>query len=148
MLGGRLIGDSTDGLNGKVLLGWIDFNTIATGTSDLMVDLARDSEKFVHFAGLPSGESQDPSRDGLPVNLGWIYVGDDACEADLDSSFAVDAIDADLFRTNFADPTGCLVAGRLCVADMNGDGTVDAIDADLFRGDFGRNAFDRPCPQP
>jgi len=146
MIGGRLIGDSTTGLGPEVLLGWIDFNPIANGSTNVSVDLAHNNTTFVNFAGLPSGDSQDPGS--LPANLGWIYVGADACEADYNADFKVDAIDADGFRNDFGDTT-CLGLGNICLADMNGDGKVDAIDADLFRGDFGRTETgSNSCPQP
>jgi len=146
MIGGRLIGDSTTGLGPQVLLGWIDFNPVANGSTNLSVDLAHNTASFVNFAGLPSGDSQDPGS--LPSNLSWIYVGDDACEADYNADFKVDALDASQFRSDFG-AADCLNPGNICLADGNGDGKVDALDASIFRGDFGRpDTGTNSCPQP
>jgi len=83
MIGGRLMGTTTSGLSGKVLLGWIDFAAIGNGSSNLHVDLGRynpqEGETYDNFVNL-DGTVDEPTN--VPANLGAIYVKADACECD------------------------------------------------------------------
>lgn len=77
MIGGHLyenrqIGISTQGLSGKVLLGWIDFRANALGTSDIYIDLAKyhpqhPAKRFDNFVNLNTNVDE-------PTNLGDVGV--------------------------------------------------------------------------
>jgi len=97
----RQTAHATQGLSGKVLLGWIDFRGKAVGISHLHVDLAKyhprhPEERFDNFVDL-SGNVDEPTTLG---DLGQISVVSDT-EYDGDSDGMPDAweqqiVDADL----------------------------------------------------
>lgn len=141
MKGGRLIGPgtTTDGLNGTVLLGWIDFNTVGNGSTSLNVALAEihpndPDDTFDNFVTL-NGTVEDPA--GLPADLSWVYVGDNACEGNLNGDNTVDILDFTAIGAEFGR-IDCNNAGNICLSDFNGDGTVDILDLQTAGADFGR----------
>jgi len=144
MIGGRIIGTTTQGLNGRILLGLIDFTTIANGTSDLNVDLGRyhpqhPDKTYDNFVNL-GGSIDEPTNKGS--DLGKICVADNICQADLNIDGVTDMQDWLVFgddwgRTNCDDPLL-----ETCECDINGDGTCDMQDWLKFGEDWGRT----DCP--
>lgn len=145
MFGGRLIGTSTTGLTGQVILGWIDFDCIGSGNSSLVVDLAKENPNpgatFVNFARL-DGTADEPTNTGTIV--GQVCVRTDACEGNIDGDIVVGPGDVGLLRLDFAR-NDCLADGKACAADIDSDGVVGPGDVGLLRTDFARN--DCGCPQ-
>lgn len=146
LMGGRLMGPgaSTAGLTGKVLLGWIDFSTVGNGSTYLNVSLAKEHpnhpvDTFDNFVTL-TGAVEDPA--GLPANPSWMYVGADACEANLNGDDRVNIADVNILRSEFGR-IDCNNSGQLCLADLNGDGRVNVSDVTILNSDFGRIN----CPQ-
>jgi hypothetical protein len=143
MIGGRLIGPSTTGLSGKVLLGWITFTTVGDGTAALKVDLAKyhpnnPSQTFDNFVNLDRTIDEPTNKN---TDLGWIYVGANACEADFDGNQSINFADLAKIRTEFGR-TDCNQPGKLCYGDINGDGAVNFTDLAITRSEFGRT----DCP--
>ena len=143
MIGGNLNGESTTGLNGKVFLGWIIFDTIANGTSNLYVDLAKyhpenPTKTFNNFVKL-DGTIDEPTNAGN--NLGVICVADDVCHADITGDGAADMQDWLKFGENWGQ-TDCDEASEYCECDLNGDGACDMQDWLRFGEDWGRT----DCP--
>jgi hypothetical protein len=102
MIGGRLTGSSTQGLSGKVLLGWIVFEAIGNGVSRLNVDLGKyhpehSNKTFVNFAKLDQS-TDEPSN--VSADLGVICVLNNACYADTDGDNDVDQTDWDPMLCN------------------------------------------------
>jgi len=133
MIGGRLIGTSTTGLSGKVLLGWIDFTAVGSGESALTVDLAKyhpnhPAKKFDNFVRL-SGQVDEPEN--LPEVLGYIYAGSDACECDLNSDKSCNILDYQLFIQKWGSKT-CHDAKTFCACDLNNDGSCNILDYQIF----------------
>ena len=137
MLGGRLTGNSTVGLSGKVLLGWIVFVADALGESALTIDLAQPIPTFVNFADT-SGNQLDPVN--LPQSIGSICVVANACYADTDGDNDADMTDALNFRNAF--PSNFPSPNYNPSADFDGDGDIDQTDALSFRNGFPRT----DCP--
>jgi len=99
MMGGRLIGNTTTGLSGKVLLGYVDFVAVANGRSDLVVDRfayhpEQPTKTFDNFVKL-NGSVDEPKN--LRGTLGSIYIVDDACECNLNSDARCSLPDYNLF---------------------------------------------------
>ncbi len=145
MIGGRVIGTATTGLSGKVLLGWIDFTAVGNGTANLTVDLAKyhpndPTDKFDNFVNL-DGTVDEPVNKG--TDAGWIYVGDDACEPDINSDGRVNVSDLLVMKGEFGR-IDCNDPGQSCTADINGDGRVNVSDLLIMKGEFGR--IDCPVP--
>ncbi len=143
MIGGHLTGSSTAGLNGKILLGWIVFEAIANGTSNLHVDLAKyghDGPSNKTFDNFVNVDKTVDEPTNVPGDLGVICVIANACEGDVNSDGVVNAGDTFLFRKALPSQFGgdnyspCL--------DMNGDGVINAGDTFIFRHDLPRN----DCP--
>jgi len=144
MIGGRLTGSSTQGLSGKVLLGWIVFEAIANGTTQLNIDLGKyhpdPGETFVNFATLDQG-ADEPTN--IPADLGAICVIYNACYADQDGDGDVDAVDK--LKHRLAAPSTFPSANYNPAADIDADGDVDATDKLRFR--LGSPRSDCPvCP--
>jgi len=141
MLGGRITGASTSGMTGSVLLGWIDFLTVGSGSTYLSIDLAKyhpnhPSNTFANFVSL-AGVVQDPDSTALPQNACWVYVGEDACEANLNGDDRINVTDLGILKSEFGK-INCNEAGQLCVADLNYDGRVNVTDLGILKGEFGR----------
>jgi len=143
MIGGRLTGSSTQGLSGKVLLGWIVFEAIDNGVSLLNVDLGKyhpehPSETFVNFAKLDQSADQPTN---VPDDLGAICVIDSACYADQDGDGDVDM--ADSLKHRLAAPSIFPLSSNYNpAADIDADGDVDMADKLRFRLGSPRN----DCP--
>jgi len=114
LIGGRLIGTTTEGLTGRVLLGTITFKGLVNSKTDLKVDLGRyhpnhPADTFDNFVRLaPTGGEVDE-----PTNLNV-------------SSY----------------PTSGAVLGTVCVkftGDANGDGVVNILDKVAVRNAFGQS---------
>lgn len=143
MIGGRLIGTATNGLNGKVLLGWIVFNCVGNGVANITVDLAKyhpshPTQRFDNFVNL-NGTVDEPTN--ANTVLGWIYVGDNACEGNLNADARVNVSDLNLLKAEFGR-NDCSQPGKNCVGDINVDGRVNVADLNLLKAEFGRN----DCP--
>lgn len=145
-IGGHFTGAGTVGLNGSVLLGWIDFQAkdSMTGSSDLTVSLAYDNPGYLHFVKA-NGSPDEPQN--IPAVLSTIYVGADACEGDITglagvADNAVNFLDLGLMKSKFFDNCGELPLGQVCTADLNGDGSVNFLDLGLMKADF----FRTDCP--
>ena len=116
MIGGRLIGTSTTGLSGKVLLGSIIFKTVQIGSSNISVDLGKyhpdhPSKTFDNFVNL-DGSVDEPANLG---DVGAIHV-----LSDIDDDGLSDTYEENVTGT---DPL---------LADTDGDGiTDDAEDMDF-----------------
>ena len=98
MFGGRLTGLSTQGLDGKVLLGWIDFETVGIGDSNLNVDLAKyhpehPAKKFDNFVDYNGGTPLVDEPTNVPGDLGAICARNNACEYDLNLDGVVNGLD-------------------------------------------------------
>ena len=114
MIGGHLYenmqtGVSTQGLSGKVLLGWIDFKAKALGSSDLYVGLARyhpqhPAKTFDNFVSLNTGVDE-------PTNLGDLGVISVISDSDGDGL-------SDTYEENVTGTDPLL-------ADTDGDGIMD-----------------------
>lgn len=117
LIGGRLIGTTTEGLDGGVLLGTVTFKSLANGNSDLTADLGRyhpnhPTDTFDNFVKLTptGGEVDEPTN--LNVNL---YIGSGA------------------------------VLGTICVkipGDADGNGVVNILNKVVVRNDFGQGGPD------
>ncbi len=142
IIGGRLMGSATNGLSGKVLLGWIVFDAIGTGNSSLNVDLAKyhpndPTETFDNFVQL-DGTVDEPAN--VPGDLGSVCVlTSGACTADVNDNGYTDAVDFSMLRVamgkGFPDP----VYNVKC--DFNANGYVDSVDFAIMRSMMGK-----PCP--
>ena len=154
MIGGHLVGTSTTGLglngsnqNGKVLLGWILFEAVSNGTSDLTVDLAKyhpnqaqTGETFDNFVNL-DGSVDEPGN--VPAVLGRIAVMEGACQSNLTGpDEIVNFADLSVLKNNFFTSCSTLSPGEMCLGDLNGDGLVNFGDLALMKTDF----FRSDCP--
>jgi len=145
MIGGH--GPSSAGLDGKVLLGWIVFQAIGPGTSDIGVDLARyhpndPTETYDNFVSFDGTTATVDEPTNLSTDLGAVYVGDDACEGNINGDGFVNFGDLALLKQNFFTDCSTLAPGELCVGDINGDGFVNFGDLALMKQDF----FRADCP--
>ncbi|NWH04493.1 hypothetical protein [Desulfobacter latus] len=142
MIGGRLTGSSTQGLSGKVLLGWIVFEAIADGTSQLSVDLGKyhpnPGETFVNFATLDQG-ADEPTN--VPADLGAICVLADACEGDMNGNGLVAFDDYTLISAAWASKFGDENYNPAC--DLDADGLIKFSDYTLFSADWKKTCS---CP--
>lgn len=144
MVGGNIKGDSTTGLSGEILLGWIVFEAIADGNSNLEVDLGRENpapnETYNNFVNL-DGTIAEPTN--VPGNLGIICVVDGACYADVDGDSDVDMMDT--FKFKQASPSSFGASNYNPAADFDADGDVDMMD--IFKFKNGSPRSDCPsCP--
>jgi hypothetical protein len=140
MIGGRLMGDQTIGLSGKVLLGWIKFEAVDIGTSPLEIDLAKEhpdhpTNTFDNFVRR-DGQVDEPQN--VPVVFAEFCVKEDACEADANGDGSVDFFDLGELRTTFNLDCSTLPPGTPCSTDFNGDGKVDFFDLGIMRKDFNK----------
>ena len=141
MVGGNMKGESTIGLSGKVLLGWIVFEAIANGNSDLYVELGKENpdpvETYDNFVSL-GGTVDEPTN--VPGDLGIICVKVGACSGDVRGNGTVDMGDFNDVRNAmgkvFPD------AEYDVLADINGNGTVDMGDFNIVRSQMGTSG----CP--
>ena len=137
MIGGRIMGSSTVGFTGKVLLGYITFDAVANGTSNLNVSLAQASSSFDHFVQLDGTVRDSELTLG---NLGVICVVNNACTADINNNSLVDMGDFGLVRASmgkiFPD------ASYNVIADLNANGMVDMGDFGIVRAQMGTQG----CP--
>jgi hypothetical protein len=143
MIGGRLIGQSTTGLPGRALLGWITFTAVGDGTAALRVDLAKyhpshPSQTFDNFVNFDGTVDEPANKD---TDLGWVYVGANACEGNINGDARVNNADLGILKLEFGR-NDCNQAGRVCLGDLNGDGRVNNADLGLIKTEFGRN----DCP--
>jgi Dockerin type I domain len=148
MIGGRLMGTTTAGLSDKVLLGWIFFDAIANGTSNLNVDLAKyhpsdPAETFDNFVRLDGGTGAVDEPSNVPGDLGAICVVNDACESDLHVDNIVNGTDVLVIREEWLK-NDCNAPGVWCKADINGDGIVNGTDVLFIKEDWLRT--DCSCP--
>jgi hypothetical protein len=139
MMGGRLVGNTTTGLSGKVLLGYVDFVAVANGSSDLVVDRfayhpEHPTKTFDNFVKL-NGSVDEPAN--LPGRLGSIYVGDDACECNLNHDGKCNILDYQLFIQDWGRQD-CNEPDVSCECDLNLDGKCNILDYQVFIQDWGR----------
>ncbi len=143
MVGGNIKGASTTGLSGKVLLGWIVFEAIANGNSNLNVDLGRynpnPGETYNNFVKF-GGTVDEPTN--VPGDLGIICVKEGAHPGDINGNGYVDPGDYAIMRSvmgkGFPDPDYNVLA------DINGNGYVDPGDYAILRSHMGQACL--PCP--
>jgi hypothetical protein len=133
MMGGRLIGEDTTGLDGKVLLGIVDFVAVGNGSSNLNVDLFayhpnHPTQRFANFVKL-DGTVTEPVN--VPANLGFVYVGNDACECNLNFDTACNILDYQLFIQSWGKTT-CHEPTTFCACDLNNDGSCNILDYQVF----------------
>ncbi len=139
MFGGHLTGTSTVGLNGKVLLGWIVFEAVGNGDSQINLDLFKyhpddPVEKFNNFVNL-DGSVDEPTN--IPGQLGMICVLDDACVGDINSSGRVFYDDYALFNAAWNTQFGDENYNPAC--DLDGDGRIFYSDYALFNADWNKS---------
>jgi hypothetical protein len=133
MMGGRLMGASTSGLTGKILLGYIDFVAVGNGSSDLSVDLYsyhpnHPTQTFDNFVKL-DGTVDEPAN--LPGNLGAFHIGDNACQCNLNFDKSCNILDYQLFIQKWGSST-CKEPTVFCACDLNNDGSCNILDYQLF----------------
>jgi len=70
------------------------------------------------------------------------------CEADFEGDGDVDALDIEVFLTDFGRSTWYrpCVPENPCNGDFDDDGDVDASDLSLLIEDYGRSKWNAPCP--
>ena len=137
MIGGNLNGTSTAGHTGKVLLGWIVFNVVGNGNSNLSVDLANyhpnhPTDTFDNFVQA-DGTVSEPTN--VPGDLGSICAVAGACNGDVNGNGFVDPLDfatvRGLLGTSFPS------ADYAPSADFNANGFIDPLDFATVRGELG-----------
>jgi hypothetical protein len=143
MMGGRLIGETTTGLNGRVLLGVVDFVAVGNGSSDLDVDrfayhVNHPTKTFDNFVRL-DGSVDEPAN--LPGTIGVVYVGEDACECDLNNDGSCNILDWPNFIEDWGS-SDCNDPNLYCECDINGDGSCNILDWPYFIEDWGMTG----CP--
>ena len=150
LIGGRLIGTTTEGLTGRVLLGTITFLGLANGNSYLEVDLGRyhpdhhpepPRVTFDNFVNLTptGGEVDEPTN--LNVNL---YPGSGAIlgtvcvkiPGDADGNGVVNILDKVAVRNAFGK--SCSSPDWDPKADLNCDCVVNILDKVVVRNAFGQ----------
>jgi len=164
MTGAHLAGPGSTGLNGKILLGWVDFRAVAVGSAALNIDLAKKhpndpTDKFDNFV-TAQGVVDEPTN--IPGSLGSI----DVAVPDADGDGVPDSSDncvnvPNAAQTNSdADTVGdacdnCTLIdnedqydsngdgyGNRCDGDLNDDGNTSFLDLGLFKASFGKNSTD------
>ena len=149
LIGGRLIGTTTEGLNGQVLLGTITFLGLANGNSDLTVDLGRyhpnhPTDTFDNFVNLtpPDGEVDEPTNLNVSAYPSSGAVLGAVCVkrlGDADGNGVVNILDKVLVRNNFgkscSDPTWDPRA------NLNCDCVVNILDKVVVRNNFGQSGI-------
>ena len=144
MIGGRLTGLTTQGLSGRILLGWIDFKAVATGTSNLSVDLAKYHPQhpdytFDNFVNL-GGIVDEPTNSGN--DLGKICVANNPCPTDINVDGVADMQDWLLFGEDWGRIDCNEPLLEICECDLNSDGSCDMQDWLKFGEAWGRT----DCP--
>jgi len=137
MIGGNLNGDSTTGHSGKVLLGWIVFEAIANGNSNLSVDLGKynpnhPTDTFDNFVGV-GGTVDEPTN--VPGDLGIICVMSGACTGDCNGNGSVDMGDFAQVRASMGNSFPD--ADYDVFADVNANGSIDMGDFAIIRAEMG-----------
>ena len=142
MIGGRLMGTSTDGLDNPVI-GWITFTVVGSDgdSSNLSVGLAHagsaDYQHFVQLDGTPVDASFTPAARGA------ICVAADPCDGNVNSDDRANVADLGFVKQEFGR-IDCHDPGPGCRADINNDGRVNVADLGKLKADFGR--IDCQCP--
>ena len=143
MIGGHLHGESTTGLSGKVLLGWIVFEAKANGKSNINIDLGKyhpshPTETFDNFVNT-NGSVDEPTNLG---DLGIICVLSGAHPGDINGNGFVEPGDYAVLRSHmnkgFPDPDYNVLA------DLNGNGYVEPGDYAILRAHMNKPVL--PCP--
>ena len=142
MIGGRIKGSATDGLDDPII-GWITFTVVGSEgqTSDLSVNFAHpDSIDYEHFVML-DGTLVDSTYS--PAVEGAICVDADPCDGNVNGDDRANVLDLGVMRSEFGN-NRCNDPGPGCQSDVNNDGIVNVLDLGILRGDFGR--IDCSCP--
>ena len=131
-------GPGNSPLEGKVLLGGIDFEAIENGTSNLHVDLGRYNPGEGTYNNFVNLDKSVDEPTNVPGNLGIIYVSDDACQCDLSGDGSCNGLDWLQFYPGW-NRSDCKVPGaEPCLCDLNNDGSCDGLDWLLFYPDWNR----------
>ena len=151
LIGGRLIGTTTEGLTGRILLGTITFMGLVNGNSDLTADLGRyhpnhPTDTFDNFVNLTptGGEVDEPTNlnvSSYPTSgavLGAVCV---KIPGDADGNGVVNILDKVLVRNNFGKSCGDPTWDPK--ADLNCDCVVNILDKVVVRNAFGQSGI--PC---
>ncbi|MFH1147391.1 MAG: dockerin type I domain-containing protein [Pseudomonadota bacterium] len=147
MIGGHLIGTSTVGLSGKVLLGWIVFEAKALGNSALAVDLGKyhpdhPNAKFDNFVKL-GGAVDEPTN--VPGSLGVICVVQKACVGEANGNNIVDMGDFAMLRAAMGKVFPA--PGYNVLLDLNANGAIDMGDFTILRAHMGVGCAQCDIPQ-
>lgn len=139
MIGGRLMGTTAAGLNGKVLLGWIIFEAVGLGTGNLTVNVAHTEATYDNFVSLNDTVGTPDEPTNVPRDLGAVLsaicVVADACLSDLTGDGVVNGLDVGVLKQEFLN-TNCNDPGVWCKGDLNGDGVVNGLDVGVMKQDF------------
>ena len=144
MIGGNLKGETTTGLSGKVLLGWIVFEAVLNGNSPISIDLAKyhpndPTDTFDNFVKL-GGAVDEPGN--VPGDLGIICVKVGAHPGDINANNFIDPGDYAVLRAAmgkaFPDPDYNVLA------DLNANGFIDPGDYAILRAHMGKPCLS--CP--
>jgi hypothetical protein len=144
LIGGRLMGENTQGLDGRVLLGTITFKGLVNSRTDLKVDLGRyhpnhDTDTFDNFVRL-GGVVDEPTNlnvGAYPTSgavLGTVCV---KFPGDANGDGVVNIIDKVLVRNAFGQsgPDGWIEA------DVDCNGVVNILDKVKVRNAFGQSGI-------
>ena len=141
LIGGRLMGDNTQGLDGRVLLGTITFKGLVNSRTDLKVDLGRyhpnhPTDTFDNFVSLTTtgGVVDEPTNVGPEEVLGTVCV---KYPGDANGDGVVNILDKVVVRNAFGQggPDGWIQA------DVNCDGVVNILDKVVVRNAFGQSGI-------
>jgi hypothetical protein len=141
LIGGRLIGTTTEGLDGRVLLGTITFKGLVNSKTDLKVDLGRyhpnhPEDTFDNFVRLTptGGEVDEPTNVGPEEVLATVCV---KYPGDANGDGVVNILDKVVVRNAFGQsgPDGWTQA------DVNCDGVVNILDKVVVRNAFGQSGI-------
>lgn len=136
MIGGNLNGTNTTGFSGKVLLGWIVFNAVGNGSSNLTVALGREAP-FSNFVRLDK-TVDEPTNFG---NLGIICVMPGAHPGDVNGNNYVEPGDYALMRA--AMNKGFPNPAYNVSADLNANAYVEPGDYAILRAHMNKACL--PC---
>lgn len=143
MVGGNIKGESTTGHSGKVFLGWIVFEAIANGNSNLEVNLGRynpnPGKTYHNFVRLDKAVDEPTN---VPGDLGIICVKDGAHPGDINGNGYVEPGDYAALRQ--AMGKGFPDSDYNVLADLNGNGYVEPGDYAILRSHMGQACL--PCP--